>query len=319
MNVLAAAAALAVSFFNPFAVPSGGYLQDVAFSPDGRTMFLTQIDGAEHTLMESTRLAGGWSKPRPLSFSGHWRDLEETLSPDGRTMIFASNRPADGGPTPIDAHFGGKLRRGRGGDLWETSMTSAGWSAPTRLPDRVNANTSTFSPALAADGTLYFMRASGPKMTFHIFVAKSERDTYSNSTLAPFSDAAYSDFDPTVAPDDSFVIFTSTRPPSAKGAADLFVSFHRDGRWTTPLDIGKPIDPAGDAIEPRLSPDAKVLYFTAGSTPRLEKVGIGAIVGSLVRRAGLQQSGRSNCTSSTSRPHTRCVRRPPLLDHPSFS
>lgn len=285
MHLFASAAIFAATLFSPFTIPSGSYLQDVTLSPDGRTMYVTQISGPTHTIEGSTLRNGIWSPPQPLTFSGRWRDLEETLSADGRTMIFASNRPTGGGSQPIDAHFGSKVRRGRGGDLWETVRTAAGWSAPKRLPNGVNANTSTFSPVLAADGTLYFMRASGPKLTFHIFLAKQEHGEYPRSVLAPFSDPNYSDFDPTVAPDDSFVIFTSTRPPSPKGAADFFISFNRNGRWSAPLDIAASIDPAGDAIEPRLSPGARALYFTAGDPPRLQKVGIDMAISEASKRS----------------------------------
>ncbi|HEX8806522.1 MAG TPA: hypothetical protein VF741_06215, partial [Candidatus Aquilonibacter sp.] len=92
---------------------------------------------------------------------------------------------------------------------------------------------------------------------------KLENGVYRSSEPAPFSDPSYSDFDPTVAPDNSFVIFTSNRPPSRPGTADLFITFHRGDTWTTPKDMDRSVDPNGDAIEARLSPDAKTLYYTA--------------------------------------------------------
>lgn len=260
-----------------FAVPAGAFLQDVSFAPDGRSVYATLVDGDARTVVVATRDSNGWSAPTAAPFSGRWRDLEEVVSPDGSTIVFASNRPADGSSRPIDAFFGGKARPGRGGNLWEVTQSTSGWTAPVRLGDAVNANTATFSPALTKDGTLYFMRASGPKLTFHIFVAEPEGGAYKHSALAPFSDERYTDFDPTVAPDGSFVIFGSNRPPSKPNTADLFITFHRGSDWTEPRDIGPQTDPDGDAIEPRLSPDASSLYYTAGTPPELRSVDIGSV------------------------------------------
>lgn len=274
---LLVAAVTTATDFNSFSIPAGAHLSDVAIAPGGKTMYLTEVIGAAHTIVVSAWDRGSWSQPKAVSFSGRWRDLEEALSPDGNTIVFASNRPANGGSKPIDAHFGNIPRPARGGNLWRASWNGTTWSTPLRLPDAINANTSTFSPALAGDGTLYFMRASGPKLTFHIFVAKELNSQYRASALAPFSDYAYSDFDPTVAPDNSFVIFSSNRPPVQPGTSGLFVTFNRNGVWTLPRFIGARIAPDG-AIESRLSPDLKTLYFNTGSQPQLKSADISTII-----------------------------------------
>lgn len=257
--------------FAPFGLPNGAYLQDVSFTPDGQELFATVVAVEKRTIVRSTR-SGVWSPPRTVSFSGTWRDLEEVPSPDGKTIVFASNRPAEGGSRPIDAFFGGKFRPGRGGNLWEVTRQGDDWSVPVRLPNVVNSNNATFSPALAPGGLLYFMQASGPKATFHIFAAKLVNGAYDAVALAPFSDMRYSDFDATVTTDGSTVIFASSRPPSKQGTADLFVTFHRGNVWTRPMDIAASIDSDGDAIEPRFSPDAKTLYYTAGTPAELRSV-----------------------------------------------
>lgn len=253
--------------FVPFTASGQTYYQDVSFDGSGRTLYLTQVDGVVHRIVVSRLRSDTWSAPIVVPFSGVWRDLEQTLSRDGRTMIFASNRPVAAGERPLDAFFGGKYRAHRGGNLWSVERNGSSWGEPVRLPGAVNANTSTFSPALASDGTLYFMRASGRNQRFHIFISERKKRGYVTGTLAPFSDLRYVDFDPTVASDGSFIIFGSNRPPVKPGTADLFITFHRAGRWTQPQDMGQSIDPAGDAIEPRLSPDNRTLYFTRSNAP----------------------------------------------------
>jgi Tol biopolymer transport system component len=280
--VLLAATGSAPERFAPFVIPSGSFLQDPAFAPDGKTLYLTRIDAnGDHTIVVTTLRDGTWSAPAVASFSGHWRDLSTVFSADGNEIIFASNRPIhDGGP-PIDAFFGSKPRPQRGGNLWSVQREGDGWGTPVRLPDAVNSSTTIFSPALAADGTLYFMHPSGPKNSFHLFMSTLENGAYRSSQPAPFSDPAYSDFDPAVAPNNSFVIFTSNRPPSRPGTADLFITFRHGDTWTTPEDMDRSIDPNGDAIEARLSPDAKTLYYTStsGTTNELMQVDISPWIG----------------------------------------
>ncbi len=253
------------TLFQPFPVPPGKQLIDVAFTSSAQTLYITSKAGKDDTILESTRSGGGWSAPRVVPFSGTWRDLEEVITPDGSAMIFASNRPVAMGGRPLDAFYYGRYLPKRGGNLWIVRRSGAGWGTPQRLPDAINANTSTYSPAIAADGTLYFMRASGKKGVFHLFTSRREAGSYRSSAPAPFGDPRYAEFDPTVAPDNSFVIFSSTRPPARKGTADLFISFRRRGTWSPARDMGRTINPAGDAIEPRLSPDAKTLYFTSAA------------------------------------------------------
>jgi hypothetical protein len=274
-GMLAALLAVTVAF-KPFVIPSGAYLEDAVFSRDGSTLYATEVSEVGHVIVVSTLHHGIWSQPRAASFSGRWRDLEEVLSPDNRTMIFSSNRPKRAQIRPLDAYYRHTFTPGGGGNLWQTSWTGRGWTEPMRLPEVVNGSTSTFSPALAADGTLYYMQASGQNLEFHIFVARKEHGRYSTSELAPFSDLRYSDEDPTVAPDDSFVIFSSTRPPAPNRRSSLFITFNRNGAWTTPQFIGAHIAPDG-AVESRLSPDLRKLYFLAGPPAQLERADVSSL------------------------------------------
>src|SRR5579862_3332906 len=123
---------IAAAMFQPFALPKGSYLQDVTSTPDGQTMYVNRVDtNGAHTIFVTKKHGAGWTAPQVASFSGKWRDLEETLSPDGRTMIFSSNRPIDGGSKPIDAFYHGAYAPKRGGNLWVTHWRNGAWTEPT--------------------------------------------------------------------------------------------------------------------------------------------------------------------------------------------
>jgi hypothetical protein len=241
------------AIFAPVQVNKGERLQDPTVTRDGHTMFLTIAGHARTVIVELHRdAAGPWRLARTAPFSGTWRDLEEVLTPDDSAMIFASTRPSPGGTKPLDAYYGGKFARGAGGNIWIVRRSAAGWGTPQPLGNGINTDTSVFSPAIAADGTLYFMRATGKQGLFHIFVSSPP---YSRAMLAPFASATAAEFDPTVSPDGQTVVFSSTRGPLPKGTSHLFITYRRGSTWTTPRDLGAIVNGfSAHNIEPRILP-----------------------------------------------------------------
>lgn len=84
---------------------------------------------------------------------------------------------------------------------------------------------------------------------------------YEAPQLASFSKTDYGDFDPAVAPDESYLIFSSPRPPASK-ASDLFIVFRTAQGWSDPVDLRSAISDQVYGIEARLSPNGKTLYFS---------------------------------------------------------
>lgn len=92
-------------------------------------------------LFFSEQLTGAWSAPTPFEHNDpKSSNLHPAFSPDGRTLIFASDRP--GG-------FGGM-------DLYRSERTDAGWTAPTNLGPAVNGPGNEVYPRMQSDGTLHF-------------------------------------------------------------------------------------------------------------------------------------------------------------------
>jgi len=230
-----------------------------AFTPDRSTVFFTHSDGERLTIMVSRRKGGMWSSPAPAPFSGVWRDIEPAMAPDGSYLIFISNRPTAPGAAPLDGYFGGQTRPRQGGNLWRVDRKDDGWGEPVRLPDIVNSDPSTYSPAVAADGSIYFNRPDPVTRKSHIYWAQAKAGGLGSPDPLPISDGTISDFDAAVAPDQSFMIFSSPRPPAKPGTAILFVTYRRSGGWTPP----EPLGPGIEGYEARLSPDVKTLYFSA--------------------------------------------------------
>ncbi len=234
-----------------------------AFTPDGETVFFTRANSRQSTILVSRRVGGTWSTPQIASFSGVWRDLEATMAPGGAYLVFVSNRPESGHGKALDGFYNGAAQPAAGGNLWRVDRTASGWGEPHRLSDVINGNTSIYSPSIAGDGSIYFMQPTGAKARFHLFRAQFSHGTFAApKELSVGAGADVGDYDPAVAPDESFMVFSSGRV--ADKGTSLFIAFQKQGVWTTPEYMGDVVSrPNGGNIEARLGPDHRTLYFSS--------------------------------------------------------
>jgi Tol biopolymer transport system component len=255
------------TIFAPGQISGPAHDLSPAFTPDGRTVYFTQSGPAAGAIVVSHLASNGtdWSTPEVAPFSGVWRDFEPAMSPDGAYLVFVSNRPTKAGETaPLDAFYQGKAQPAGGGNFWRVTRQGTAWSDAVRLPDVVNRTTGTFSPAIARDGSLYFMEPDAKTSEFRLYRAACRDGAYQTPEPLSFSDGTYRDVDPAVAPDESFIVFSSNRPPAKD--LDLFIAIRHNGTWGEPVHLGMTVNATGSDIEARLSPDARTLYFSSTRT-----------------------------------------------------
>jgi Tol biopolymer transport system component len=259
----------AVTIFAPGPIPTtAAHSVAPAFTPDGDTVYLGQqaTSTTSIVIMSSQKKDGVWSAPTLAPFSGQFRDLEPAFAPNGKYLIFASSRPIIPIATELEGHYNDQTLPGRGGYLWKVERTKKGWGKPEVLPESINSNTSVFSPAITADGSLYFMRCDDGK-DFHIFRSQMKHGQLQPPVRASFSNRPEGDYDPAVAPDDSYIIFSSSRAPAPPNKADLFIAFRTPQGWGDPIDLRTLLSDEVYGIEARLSPDGKTLYFSNSRGP----------------------------------------------------
>lgn len=229
---------------------------NASFTPDGRTVYFSKHSPGWQriTIVESHLKAGRWSEPEVAPFSGLWKDTDPSVSPDGSRLFFASTRPTDGSDTPRNDY-----------DLWYVERQSDGrWGDPKHIEGPVNSDKNEAYPSVTKDGILYFESARSGRG--QIYRSLPVGGGYGPPELLPFSNQG-TDFNPIVASDESFIIFCSL-DRGGLGSSDLFVSFHRkDGSWSSPKNLGAPINSKSYETAPGLSPDNRTLYF---SSDRLE-------------------------------------------------
>jgi WD40-like Beta Propeller Repeat len=252
--------------FAPGVISGPAHDLSPAFTPDGKTVYFTRSNGSASIIVTSTFANGQWSTPAIASFSGTWNDLEPAMAPDGSFLVLASNRPTADGGKPIDGTFNGKTYPGAGGNLWRVDRTGGGWGQPKRLPDTINTGTGVFSPAITSDGSLYFMKPDSQTGNFHLWRSQYSGGAYLAPVPAGLGDSTTEDVDPTIAPDESFIVYTANHP-SKHDQKRLRIAFHKKDGWGTPVDLGDEVNEAGANVEARLGSDHRTLYFSTNTVP----------------------------------------------------
>jgi WD40-like Beta Propeller Repeat len=217
-------------------------------------------------IVESHKVQGEWSRPALAPFSGAWPDSSPAMSPDGSYLIFESNRPAT---PPTSRPKEGESIPGIVSNLWRVDRMGSGWSKPTRLPETVNlVGQSIWKPSIAADGTIYFVSID-KKGGKRLFASQYTNGAYQQAQPLSFSDGTKLDVDPEVAPDGSFLVFSSAGRLPGDSKNHLFIVLSKADGWGTVV----PIRYAGDDKngystddEPHLSPDHRTLYFSCDRT-----------------------------------------------------
>ncbi len=249
---------------------SGGFVSterrelNAAFTPDGRTLFFSRDRSPRGTRMLMTVRSGdGWQPPVPAPFS-LGDDVDMFVTVDGREVYFCSDAPVPGQP-PRDASQPAPGEPPV--DIWLARRQGDSWGPAEWLGPEINSPAAAdYYPTLTRDGTLYFSsNRPGGLGENDIYRARRVGGRWAPpENLGPVVNSAGREFDPFIAPDESYLIFASERP-GGLGQSDLYLSVrHADGTWGTPVNLGPAVNsPFGD-YTPMLSPDGRYLFLTSG-------------------------------------------------------
>ncbi|MBU8869792.1 MAG: hypothetical protein KOO60_02845 [Gemmatimonadales bacterium] len=229
------------------------------FSPDGNEVFWWSIWRDEennwHEIHKTMRRVGDrWTVPETPPF-----DNAPIFSPDGQRL-----------------YFGGKEE---GDDLSFVEKQGDSWSEPKSvgLISRFPEVRHTYYPSIASNGTLYFMGyLEGQWLNLGIYRSELINGEYAKPELLPSSINALGgkrNYTPFIAPDESYLIFCSSRGLPASDVGDLYISFRQpDGNWTESFSLGESINSKGLERFPAVSPDGKYLFFTQRTADHDEDV-----------------------------------------------
>ncbi|MES2560868.1 MAG: OmpA family protein [Bacteroidota bacterium] len=96
---------------------------------------------------------------------------------------------------------------------------------------------------------------------------KNNDSTWKNIKPLPFNNDNYSTGHPTIAAGDSVLYFISDMP-GGLGGTDIYRSYYRSGNWSTPENVGAPINTEGNEMFPFVDKE-NTLYFASDGHPGL--------------------------------------------------
>jgi Tol biopolymer transport system component len=227
-----------------------------AFTPDGKEFYFNRLHEGQWAIFLIREVKGIWTKPEPLPFTGNYTDRDFTISPDGNRIYFGSNRPLRHGDNPSKSL-----------DLWVTKRKKNGeWGNPDNLGPPVNTRQYGENyPSVARNGNLYFFSCRNDGLGgCDIYVSRWKDGGYQTpENLGPAVNSEKHDWDAFIAPDESYIIFSSQNREDTLGDQDLYVSFRANGVWTRAVNMGARVNSFSSEICPSVTPDGKYLFFTS--------------------------------------------------------
>jgi hypothetical protein len=202
-----------------------------------------------HTFI--TRLENGvWTAPAPIPF---WETMihngDFVFSSDDKTMLYQ-----------VKTEEGSRLVS----SIWRVELTEKGWGERAPFPPPVNSGYDESFASDTADGGLYFFsRRPGGKGQFDLYTCEFRDGKYTEALDLEILNTEYNEWDPFIAPDESYLIFCSTKP-GGLGRDDIYITFKgKDGGWTAPVNLGEEVNSAGSENRPYVTRDGRYFFFTS--------------------------------------------------------
>lgn len=240
-------AAPAAALLMPFSSPRNDYNLSMDASERTAVFARSDADFKNARILTATRARRGWSAPVPIPFStGPHSDSDPWLTPDGRTLLFISDRPAPGREAGRTDY-----------DIWRSTRTRRGWSAPEHLGSNVNSSGQELGPELH-NGMLYFAsaRRSG-RGGLDIYQARASGAGFAPAALmqGPFN-SNVSDSDFTLRRDGRAAMFW--RSQGERGV--IHIAHRTASGWSDPTPLPPDINAGPFNFTPSFTRGGKVIY-----------------------------------------------------------
>jgi hypothetical protein len=240
-------------------VVSGEFMEHsaISLSPDGKELYWSpdfrDSGRAGASIYVLSQEAGRWTPPRIAEFSIPYADYNPALTSDGNRLFFFSARTEQG---QIDE---------KASEIWMVDRLGTGWSKPRHVPIENRPGYLMTQFSLTRDGVLYFSSQDNEEASWDIYRARFNGTSFVGAEKLgePINTPGWEIY-PFVAPDESFLIFTSKDRPDGQGGMDLYISFRKpDGSWTEPRNMGRDINTPGVEAFASTSPDGRYLFFAS--------------------------------------------------------
>ncbi|WP_425234360.1 ankyrin repeat domain-containing protein [Ulvibacterium sp.] len=224
------------------------------FNTEGTEFYFGVDVNGKSEIRYSKMTKDQWSKPETIFSHERYGYNDPFLSNDENRLYFISKRALDGVGEPKDV------------DIWYAEKEKKGWSQPINAGTNINTKGNEYYISFTKDGTLYFSsNGQDPNKTdYDIYFSRNVNGTYQKPVVLndKINTESY-EADVFVSPDESYIIFCSTRD-NGFGRGDLYISFKdEDGTWIKAINMGEAINTRNYEYCPFVTKDGKYLFYTS--------------------------------------------------------
>jgi hypothetical protein len=221
------------------------------FALDGKKFIFQKFIKRKCHTYEMNLKNGIWMSPRLVPF---WQLLTHNgdfvIAPDHRTMLFQ-----------VKTETSGVLVS----NIWIVKLINGQWGKERPLPSSINTRFDESFASETNNGDIYFFsRRPGGAGQSDLYLARSVPGGYSPPVNLgkPFN-TEHHEWDPFIAPDESYLIFCSTKP-GGFGGDDFYISFKgNNNKWFEPVNLGELINSSASDNRPYVTNDGKYFFYTS--------------------------------------------------------
>jgi flagellar motor protein MotB len=240
--------------YHPSLTADGAFLIYTVLEP-GTSQSCASLNGKLEDFYQSTYTNQTWA-PRKNSGRPLNTDCNEgaaNLSPDGRYLFYAAT-------TKINA-FEGSM------DIYYAEKIGNNWSTPKPLPENVNSTSFESQPSFSSDGkTLYFTSNRGGGLGGNDIwkTTLKEDGSWTNPVnLGPEINTIGNEISPFIHPDNETFYFATDGRYGVGGYDFYYSRMDINGHFSTPKNIGFPINTPFDERSLVISADGTKGYFAS--------------------------------------------------------
>ncbi|WP_317896662.1 carboxypeptidase regulatory-like domain-containing protein [Aurantibacillus circumpalustris] len=179
-------------------------------------------------------------------------DAVTSISPDGKQIFIYFN----------DMNSPAK----RGGSVFVSKVLNDKWKAPVSLGKPINSSYWEGGACISADGKRYFFsserKGSYGGSDIWMVHKKNKSEWGEPVNLGPEINTVYDEAGMFLAPDGKTLFFCSNGPKSM-GGYDVLKTVFENGKWSSPVNVGYPINSSGKEGQLTISADAKFAYVSS--------------------------------------------------------
>jgi len=242
------------------------------FSYDGLEMYIVSIrsggqGNCDVWILRRASIDDDWGPPENLgpAVNSPQDDFSSSISGDGLTLYFCSNRPTGSG-----RH-----------DIYMTTRATKNdpWGNAVNMGTAINTSSDDLDPWITADGLEFYYASyrAGGYGACDIWGAR--RTTTNNPwgqpvNLGPLVNSAYEEHWTSLSPDGLLLFFSGCRRcgswptprPGGYGGDDMWMTRRAtlSNPWQPAVNLGPTVNGPGDDSYPKISTDGSTLYYSEG-------------------------------------------------------